>query len=317
MLVSQISKLTGRASGLLAKILEINPLFQYAQFKLDFSTAIHVKDSDTFTSTAARAENQAAQKDAQKPSTAVNNLALYSREIEIDDLRKLDATLGGGDQALKLFADRRLGGLAVKLGKEIQAHMLAGTNADSQLLGLSTFVKDASAAGQTAALGFTVAELAAMNKNVSLQLNTTANQDALMEMIEQEMANIPGANAIICNTSLGSRLTTIARRHGASGQSLNSFGIPVATFNSIPIIKLPSDCISQTESDGTNSDCTSLYIARFAEELGVAWSTNSGFYFQDFQDAEGTPSGKARMQFFLNLACERTDALRRLSRIRL
>lgn len=317
MLVSQISNMSGRAQGLLANMVTIAPIFQHAQFKLDASSHIHVKDTDTFTNSAARAENAAANKDAQVPVTAVANLALYSREIEIDDVRKLDANVGQSPAGLRLFADRRLNGLAAKLASEIQDHMLTGTAASNQMLGLSTFVKDADAAGQTTRLGFTTAELADMNERIALQLNTSANQDSFIEKLETELANVPSANAIIVNSLLGARLTTIAKRIGAAGESVNSFGVPVQTFNGIPIVKLPTSAIPQTESDGTNSDCTSLYIVRFAEDLGTSFSTNSGFYFQDFENAEATPSGKARLQFFLNLSVERQDALRRLSRIRL
>ncbi len=317
MLVSQISQMSGRAQGLLAKMVNIAPIFQHAQFRLDASESIHVADKDSFSGSSARAEGQNIQKDAQVPSTDTIKLALYGREISIDDVRKLDANVTGSPNGLRLYADRRLGGLAVKLAKEIQDHMLAGTGATNQMLGLSNFVKDAAAAGQTATLGFTADEIAAMNVQAGLKLDTTANQDAFMELLEKEIGNVPGANAILCNTNLAARLTTIAKRIGAAGETVNSFGVPVKTINNIPIVKLPVSAISQSESDGTNADNTSLYVVRFAEELGVAFNTNSGFYFQDFQDYETNPSGVARLQFFLNLAVDTTDALRRISRIRL
>jgi hypothetical protein len=317
MKIAEVSNLSGRAQNLLAKMVVNAPIFQYAEFKLDPSTYLNFKDSDTFTSTAARAENADAQKDEQTPASALLSLALYSRETSIDDVRKLDANVGYAPAALKMMSDRRLGGLAVKLATEVQDHMFTGTNSSYQMLGMANFVKDAAHSGQTATLGFTTAELAAMNKQVSLQLNDSTNQNEFLEDVERYIGEVPGANAIICNTNLGARLTTIAKRLGAAGETVNSFGVPVQTVNGIPIIKVPTTAIPQTESDGSNSDCTSLYIVRFAEELGAAFSTNSGFYFQDFQDVQGSPEGKARLQFFLNLSVERTDALRRLSRIRL
>lgn len=317
MKISQVSNLSGRAQNLLAKMLEIAPIFQFAEFKLDPSTFLHLKDSDTFSNSAARAENAAAQKDAQTPASATLSLSLYSRETAIDDVRKLDKNVGYAPAALRLMADRRLSSLAVKLAQEVQDHILAGTYSSNQMLGFATFVVDGSSGSQTARLGFTQAELASMNKQISLQLSTPANQDTFVENLEKYMAEVPSANAIICNTNLGARLTTIAKRLGAAGETVNSFGVPVATFNGVPIIKVPTTAIPQTESDGSNSDCTSLYVVRFAEELGTAFSTNSGFYFQDFQDYETYPQGVARLQMFLQLAVERTDAFRRLSRIRL
>ena len=317
MKIAQVSNLSGRAQNLLANMITLAPIFRVAEFKLDPSTFLHFKDSDTFTSTAARAENAAGQKDNQTPAATALSLALYTRETAIDDVRKLDQNVGFAPAALKLMADRRLSALAAKLATEVQDHMLTGTNASNQMLGISNFVKDAAAGGQTTALGFTTTEQAAMNTQVSLQLNDTDNQNEFAETLEKNIALVPSANAILCNTNLAARLTTMAKRLGAAGESVDSFGIPVKTFNGVPIVALPTSAIPQTESDGSNSDCTSLYIVRFAEELGAAFSTNSGFYFQDFENAETYPQGKARLQMFLQLTVERTDALKRLSRIRL
>jgi len=199
----------------------------------------------------------------------------------------------------------------------LQADMFIGTGVAPRMLGISNFIKDAPAAGQTPALGFTADEQAAMNTQVGLKLDTTANQDAFVEILFKELSKVPGANAIVCNVNLAARLTTIAKRIGAAGESLSSFGIPVNTFNNVPIVALPTDAIPQNESDGTNTDCTSLYILRNAEELGVAFNTNSGLQFQDFTDYQTSPQGVARLQINLNLVVERTDAIRRLSRIRL
>lgn len=317
MLVSQVSLLSGRGQGLLAKMLQIAPILQVAQFKLDASTHVVVNDSDTYTNSAARAENAAPHLDNQVPVTATVNLALYSREMALDDVRKLDANVGQSPAGIKLFADRRLSGLAVKLATEIQDHMLIGTGAANEMVGISEFVKDAGAPGQTTRFGITAAEIAAMNQNISLQISTTANQDTFIETLYKALANVPGANALLCNVNLAARITTIAKRLGAAGESTNSFGTKVTTFNNVPIVPLPVTSITQTESDGQNQDCTSLYIVRFSEELGTAFSTNSGFYFQDFPDTEAYAQAKARLQFFLNLEIERTDSLRRLSRIRL
>ncbi|APF16988.1 hypothetical protein Calab_1525 [Caldithrix abyssi DSM 13497] len=315
--IAQISNLSGRGANLLARMLEVAPLFQFAEFKPDPSTYVHIADKDSFSGSAARAEGGTLQRDAQVPNPESRNLALYGREISIDDVRKMDANVGVSPAGLRLFADRRLNGLGAKLAVEVQDEMLVGVDASNRMLGISYFVKDADATGQTPKLGFTADELAAMNVQVGLKLDTDANQKAFVELLEKEMANVPGANAILCNVNLGARLSTIARTIGAAGVTTNNFGQPVQTFNGVPIVKLPVSAIPQNESDGVNTDNTSLYIVRFAEELGVAFSTNSGFLFTDFEESEVGPQGIARLQFFLNLTVERQDALRRLSRIRL
>lgn len=314
--IAQVNKLGGRAANLLAMILEQAPIFRHAAFRLDPSTYFHNANTSTFTGTSARQENAAAQRDAQSPNLTPANLALYSREVSIDDVRKLDKNVGTSPQGLKLLEDRSLASVTNKLALEIQDDMLKGTAADNQMLGMGTLVKDADAAGQTSRLGYSTAQLAAMNKRASLQLNTESTQDQFIEMLEEEIGNVPGANAIIVNTMLGSRLSTIAKRHSALVNGTDQFGKPQTVINDVPIVRVPTTAIPQTESDGTNNDCTSLYIVRFAEELGVAFSTNSGFYFEDFPATETKPQGLARMQFFLNLTVESQNALRRISRIR-
>lgn len=317
MKIDQISNLTERAAGLLAKMVEIAPIFQFAEFRNDFSTALNIPDKSNFSGSANRAVGSSFVKDLQSPNPTAVTLKSYGREVAVDDLYKADAKLTGSPVGLQKYLDRQLASAALKVASEVQSHMFVGTGSSPEMLGISNFVKDAASGGQTASLGFTTTEQAAMNSQVALQLNTTANQDAFLELLFKAIAGVPGANALVCNANLAARLTTIAKRIGAAGESLNSYGVPVTTFNNVPIVALPTDAIPQTESDGTNSDCTSLYVTRFAEELGVAFNTNSGFLFQDFQDYQTEPQGVSRLQINLDLIVERTDALKRLSRIRL
>ncbi len=317
MKIDQVSKnLNFKSAGVLAKVLEVSPLLQVAEFRLETSEFGNIPDKSSYSGTAARAEGSTAQKDAQVPSPEYAKLAIYDREITVDNLRIQDQFVSGS-AGLTRFMDRQVSALALKTGNEVQVDMIQGTNANSRMLGLFNFIKDAASGGQTAALGFTAAEQAAMNIQVSLQLNTTANQDAFVELLYKAIGQVPGANAIICNTNLGARLNTIGKRLGAAGETINSFGTRVPTFDGRPIITVDTNTITQTESDGTNNDCTSLAVCRFAEELGVCFATNSGFYYKDFPDDITTPNAKARVGFYLNLSVERADAFRRLSRIRL
>jgi hypothetical protein len=315
--IAQVSQLSGRGAGFLSIMLQNSPLLRFADFRLDYSTYFAVPDKSTHTGSSARAVNAALQRDAQSPNPTAAALALYGREISIDDLYKMDQRLSGAPDGLRLFMDRQLSSLAVKLADEVSTDMLAGPGTANRMVGLSEFVKDAPAGGQTARLGFTADEIAAMNTQVGLQLNSADAQNAFLETLEKELAKVPGANAILCNVNLGARMSTIAKRIGAAGVTTDSFGQPVETYNGVPIVRLQTSAIPQTESDGTNTDCTSLYIVRFEENLGVTYSTNSGFLFTDFPDGEVKPNAIARLQFFLNLTVNKANALRRLSRIRL
>lgn len=315
--IAQLSDLTGRGQALLAVAMQQVPLLQQAEFKLDASTHFVSPDKFAATGAARRAVNAAIQRDAQAPTPTARSLALYGREFSIDDLYKSDANVGISPAGLRLMSDRSLKSLMAKLAEEVEVDMCAGSDAANQMLGLAEFVKDAAAGGQTAKLGFTTAEQALMNVNANLDLSDVASQNAFIEMLEREMAKVPGANALICNANMKARLGTIARRVGAAGETRNSFGTPLATFNGVPIVPVSTSSITSTETDGVAADKTSLYIVRFAEDLGVSFSTNSGFKFTDFSDDTVKPNEVARLQMFLNLTVEKDNALRRISRIKI
>ena len=315
--LAQISKLGDRGQLLMASFLNVQPILRVADFKLEASTHFVTAEKSVHTGSAARAIGSAAQRDQQSVNPVGRNLAAYEREISIDDIYRYDKNVGMASAGLRLIVDRKLKALASKIASEVVADMFLGTDADNRMLGISNFVKDADAAGQTAKLGYTTDELAAMNVQAALQLNTEDSQDAFVELLDKELNNVPNANAIVVNPNLKARINRIARRIGAAGESRDTFGLPVDTFNGVPLIAVPTSAIPQTESDGANADCTSLYILRFEEDLGTSFSTNSGFKFDDFENSEEEPAGISRLGFYLNLTVEQQNSLRRVSRIRL
>ena len=297
--IAQIGNLGPRAQALLSLILAQLQIFRVAEFRLDASTHLHAVDKHSATGTAARAEGaDTVQTDKQAPSTEAKSLNLYTRDATIDKVRTQDKLLGIGTEFQKLFADQRMDSNVIALAEEVQNHMFTGTLTNNQMLGLLELIKDADVAGQTARGGFTQTELAAMKSRAELKLDTTENQYAFVELIEKELANVPGANAILVNANVGARLSTIARKVSALGMTMDQFGFPLQTFNEVPIVKVPTTAISQTMSDGVNADCTAIAIVRFAERQGMCYSTNSGFLYQDFGEIAGS-SHKAEANLLL------------------
>jgi hypothetical protein len=317
MLIHQISQLTGRSAALLAKVLELMPIFQVAEFRNEPSYFANFPDKSTFSGSAARAENQPLARDAQRPAPAPVNQALYGRELAIDDLRIQDARILSSPDLLKNFSQNQLLSLMIQLFGEVENDLIQGTGLNNQMLGLFNFVKDAAAGGQTAALGFTGAEQAAMNYELGLKLDNIDDQDAFVELIMRKLVEVPGANAILVNSFLGARMTMIAKRKGMLGTTDTNFNVPIDTWAGRPLVILPGNAITQTETDGLNNDCTSLAIVRFSEALGVCYGTNSGFLFTDFPETDVQPNQIARLQLFTNLVVEKSNAFRRISRIRL
>lgn len=316
-LISQISQLGPRGQVLLSIILQQSQMFRNAEFRLDASTHLHSADKQTKTGSAARAEGDTPQRDAQTPNAEAKTHALYTREVTIDKLRTQDSRLNLGTEYQRLFADRRMDGNVVELAAEVQDDMLIGTLTNNEMLGLLTFIQDGDAAAQTARLGFTTSEIAAMNTQVGLALDSDANKEAFVETLEREIANVPGANALIMNTFLAARLSTISRKFGLSEMTRDNFGFPIETFGGIPIIRVPVSAIPNNQSDGVNNDNTSMFVVRFAETQGICYSTNSGLLYQDFGEVEGEPGNVARADLFLSTTVEKQNAVKRLSRIRL
>ncbi len=321
--IAQISSLTGRAAGLLTDMIVAAPVLEVVEFQPEASDHLLATGRESASGSSARNEGDPAQRTVVAPNVVPRKLRIYRREVAVDDLRRKDVSAGRATpQGLLDFYDNQLKVEVNGMAEEFQSELFVGTDTTNatgkyQMLGLSEFVKDGNAAAQTTRFGFTTAEIAAMNQAVALTLDTEANQNTFIELLMRVIADVPGANAIHCNTRLSARITMIAKRLGAAGESVTSFGKKVSTFNNVPIVPVPEGAISQVESDGDNADCTSLYIVRYAENTGVAVTTNSGFDFTDFLTTSELAAGIARIQMFVNLAIQKRNAVRRLSRIRL
>lgn len=321
--IAQISSLTERGAGLLTPMIEQVPLLAVAEFQEEASDHLLATGRETKSGAGVRNEGDSANRTAVTPDVTPRKLRLYSREVAVDNVRIQDAKRGVvAPQGLKNFYDGQLKVEALGMAEEFQDEAFTGTDTTNgsgkyRMLGFSEFIKDANAAGQTTRFGFSTSDLAGMNSQLSLKLDTEANQNAFVESLMKLIAQVPGANAIMVNSNLSARMTTIGKRLGAAGESDTTFGTKIKTFDGKPIIELPTTAIPQTESDGTNSDCTSLYIVRFAEQTGAAFTTNSGFLFTDFAETSELPSGIARLEMFVNLAVLKRNAVRRMSRIRL
>lgn len=316
--IAQVSQLGNtRGQALLGAILIAVPKLRFAQFKLDTARYDLYPDRDITGSTSARAINAALGLDTYKPSSASGDQKAYGFEVGIDDLYKGDLNVTGAPAGLVRQLEGRLKRLAVKVAEDVEADTIRGMGTDNSMIGLAGFIKDAAAAGQVGRFGFTQEEIAGLLTQVGFKLDTVENQNLFVEMLMRDIASVPGANAIEMNSSLLARMTTIALRLGAAGETRDSFGKPVTTFNNIPMVPVSNRGIGCDESDGTNTDCTSLYIVRYEEDNGVSISTNSGFKFDDFEEEEGIPAGKSRLQFFGDLNIQNLKCLRRMSRIRL
>lgn len=109
-------------------------------------------------------------------------------------------------------------------------------------------------------------------------------QQGFLELLDEVIGKCQGINkVIIANAKIKARINAIAREY--INVERNEFGVPIAFYNTIPIIDIGdyenvkdsyAPVIDFTETCGTSNDCTSLYVASFEEEQGVSFATCEG-----------------------------------------
>jgi hypothetical protein len=86
------------------------------------------------------------------------------------------------------------------------------------------------------------------------------------------------------NSKTWGRLNTLAREFVT--YKANEFGILIPYYREIPIVdsgidKAGADIITNTETLGTSTDCTSIYAVRFGERSNLTIATNIGLEIAD------------------------------------
>jgi len=111
------------------------------------------------------------------------------------------------------------------------------------------------------------------------------SQQRILEMIDQLVYTIAGgAQLLAMNGKMLARLTRIAE--GMISTKLDEFGRPIAFYNGIPILNVGftsagGEIITNTETCGTATNCTSIYALRFGEAANLSIATNKGVEVSD------------------------------------
>lgn len=109
-----------------------------------------------------------------------------------------------------------------------------------------------------------------------IDAGSTASGDLLtLSMMDDAMDLISNPTAIYCTKTMRKRLNALARdatKHNINF-GIDQFGVPVMTYNKVPVYVMQDemtsgDLLSTAEIDGadTNSDTSSLYVIRHAED---------------------------------------------------
>jgi len=265
-----------------------------------------------------RAEGEALKRVNITGSPTLGTLALYGKEYSIDDVKKFDGNIGASPEFIRNRALRNMLKQVKKLREDFAKHRIQGVgNAgmNTEMYGLATIIKDADdSSGQEAFAGYSATDIQSMLTQVKIDLTTKTQILALMEILEQEIALVPGANGLLMNTYLAARIKTGARMMHVLGSAQDSFNIPLDTVFGVPMIVGSTDMIPNDDIWSGHTLATSLYIVRNAELSGLDYPTNSGFAYSGFDD-DDTPLGIARIQIFTNTRLNDVNCVRRLSKI--
>ncbi|MDD5061478.1 MAG: hypothetical protein PHN44_04245 [Candidatus Marinimicrobia bacterium] len=265
-----------------------------------------------------RAEGAALQRVNITGSPTLGKLALYGKEYSIDDVKKFDGNIGASPEFIRNRALRNALKQIKKLREDFAKHRIQGVgnaSPNTEMYGLATLIKDAeTSAGQTAFGGYSVSDIHSMLTRVQIDLTTKIKILQFMELLQREIALVPGANGLLMNTFLAGRILTGARLLHVLGSAQDSFNIPLNTVFGIPMIVGTTDMIPNTDVWSGHSLATSLYIVRNAELSGLDYPSNSGFAYSGFDD-DDTPLGISRIQVFTNTRLNDVNCVRRLSEI--
>jgi len=143
-------------------------------------------------------------------------------------------------------------------------------------------------------------------------LGPVAGGQAFFDALDDLMARVPsGVDALYMNAAIQAKVRSSARRLGAWQQSRNEFGVPIDTYNGVPLLVIGTNAagteiLPQTETQGTASGITSsIYAVSWSDgpaDAGVGGLTNGGLQAYDLGEIDSMPVFRTRIEFYCGMA---------------
>ncbi len=270
-----------------AAMLEAAPLLRYAQFYSMVGTADMVLRETAMGQTiATRAlnANYTPQTNSLTPQTVT--LARLGATIQTDI-----AIERMGEEAAASRRVQQLQETARSLGRQLQAEIIG---APSVAIAFQTAGGHSISHAATSVFNSTqLVNFIGANGGQVLTGNSDAakqGQQAFVEALDNLVLSVQGgAQVLIMNSQLIARLASIGREYVVYNTVQDVFGQPatIPTFRDVPIINAgflangTAQVISNTETLGTSTNCTSVYAARFGERSMFTLPTNVGVSVTD------------------------------------
>lgn len=311
-----------KLNAILAYILGQLVPFQYLEFSQEPTSFRSYPDLPEYTGgTAARALNEDLDNFVFSPNPSGGTQKFYGFENMIDQTYLNDLKLGNiTDQGLRRQIENEQLRLALRVASEVLTDLIGGSGIGNVLLGWKSLVADvADASLQSEVYGFTKAQIHAslVRADVQLDLSNDVTLRTFEELLTRELAGMGGSPVMHMNNYVFARMTSIAKKLGVYGTSVNDFGKPVDQFGNYKMVPVGLKYLPQTEDDGGTNVSSSIYIIDHNEADGLRYATNAGFLFTDFATLDEKPTGKSRLEFYGQLKIEDMKKFKRVSRVRL
>ena len=134
------------------------------------------------------------------------------------------------------------------------------------------------------------------------------DRHAFLDALELGLAAVNGTpDVILVNRPVLAAFRSSARRLTTFDQTIDAFGKPVMSYAGIPVMDIGNDedgnpIIPQTETQGSSSVASSIYIVRFGQDGGVVGLTNGGVQAYDVGELDDKPAYRTRIEFYCAIA---------------
>jgi hypothetical protein len=171
--------------------------------------------------------------------------------------------------------------------------------------------------------------VAAATNGLPVVGNGTSDPQVFFDQLDVLLGLVPGINgsngALYANSRIIGKVRSAGRRIGGVDVVREDLtGKRVVQYNGIPLLDLGqtaagADILPQTETQGTATDCSSIYAVKFGQDEGdqaVTGLTNGGVQVKDLGEIDAKPVLRTRIEFFCGLAVFGGRAAARLTGVR-
>ncbi len=248
-----------------------SPLLPLVQFYPMVGNADYVRKVASATGGQYRSLNDPYPDNKVDPAFANPTLTIFGDKVQVDQAHERRGRDIASVRAAELIR------FSMNLGKNFNYQFINGDpGVDAkQITGVKTMITDQIVPG-VPTNGLTV-----------LLGNSDAaktSQQQFLELIDDLIAMLNGADALVMDFKTISRMGSIAR--DLCETRVNEFGVPIKYYNNVALLDAGKDAagtktITHTETYGANTATTSIYGAKFGEETDLTVATNVGVEAKD------------------------------------